>query len=104
MELKKEIKGLTEQQKKELKEAKTKEELNALVSTAGFELSDDELDAAAGGTDYDSCQDFRCTHCTDHCAYFAPGMIRPGAGYEAPPCYWFEECSDHTSPGFPMTL
>ena len=49
MELKKEIKGLTEQQKKELKEAKTKEELNALVSPAGFELSDDELDAPAGG-------------------------------------------------------
>ena len=49
MELKKEIKGLTEQQKKELKEAKTKEELNALVSPAGFELTDDELDAAAGG-------------------------------------------------------
>ena len=49
MELKKEIKGLTEQQKKDLKEAKTKEELNALVSPAGFELSDDELDAAAGG-------------------------------------------------------
>ena len=51
MELKKEIKGLTEQQKKELKEAKTKEELNALVSPAGFELTDDELDAAAGGGD-----------------------------------------------------
>ena len=49
MELKKEIKDLTEQQKKELKEAKTKEELNALVSPAGFELTDDELDAAAGG-------------------------------------------------------
>ena len=49
MELKKEIKDLTEQQKKELKEAKTKEELNALVSPAGFELTDDELDAAEGG-------------------------------------------------------
>ena len=54
MELKKEIKGLTEQQKKELKEAKTKEELNALVSPAEFELTDEELDAA-GGFDYDSC-------------------------------------------------
>ena len=49
MELKKEIKDLTEQQKKELKEAKTKEELNAVVFPAGFELTDDELDAAAGG-------------------------------------------------------
>ena len=49
MELKKEIKDLTEQQKKELKEAKTQEALHALVSSAGFELTDDELDAAGGG-------------------------------------------------------
>ena len=70
MELKKEIKGLTEQQKKELKEAKTKEELNALVSTAGFELSDDELDAAAGGWFCDEhewgCPMDRCgVYCVD---------------------------------------
>ena len=60
MELKKEIKGLTEQQKKELKEAKTKEELNALVSPAGFELTDDELDAAAGGGFDPDCPRHSC--------------------------------------------
>ena len=40
---------LNDQLKKDLREAKTKEELDALVSSAGFELTDDELDKAAGG-------------------------------------------------------
>ena len=40
---------LNDQLKKDLREAKTKEELDALVSSAGMELSDDELDAATGG-------------------------------------------------------
>ena len=48
MELKNKLKDLTEQQKKELKEAKTKEELNALVSSAGFELDDDETRCCCG--------------------------------------------------------
>ena len=42
-------KDFSDQLKKDLKDAKTKEELDALVSSAGYELDDDELDAAAGG-------------------------------------------------------
>lgn len=40
---------LTDLMKKKLREAKTKEELDELASSAGFELTDDELDKAAGG-------------------------------------------------------
>lgn len=40
---------LTDQMKKELREAKTKEELDGLVSSAGMELSDDQLGEVAGG-------------------------------------------------------
>ena len=40
---------LTDQMKKDLRGAKTKEELDALVSSAGLELSDDQLDEVAGG-------------------------------------------------------
>ena len=40
---------LNDQLKKDLRGAKTKEELDALVSSAGLELNDNELDAAAGG-------------------------------------------------------
>ena len=73
MELKKEIKDLTEQQKKELKEAKTKEELNALVSPAGFELTDDELDAAAGGGWFEDnfCPEWGCPQ--DKCGVYGIG-------------------------------
>ena len=45
-------KELTDQLKKGLKLAQTKEELDALVSSAGMELNDDELDAAAGGASF----------------------------------------------------
>ena len=41
-------KELTDRLKKDLKDVKTKEELDALASSAGIELSDNELDAAAG--------------------------------------------------------
>ena len=40
---------LNDQLKKDLRGAKTKEELDALVSSAGLELSDDQLDEVAGG-------------------------------------------------------
>ena len=40
---------MTDQLKNELKDAKTKEELDALVSSAGLELNDDQLDEATGG-------------------------------------------------------
>ena len=43
-------KDLTDQMKKELREAKTKEELDVLLSSAGLELNDDELDSVNGGT------------------------------------------------------
>ena len=43
-------KELTDQLKKGLKLAQTKEELDALVSSAGLELNDDQLDEAAGGS------------------------------------------------------
>ena len=46
---------LTDQMKKELREAKTKEELDALVSSAGIELDDEQLDAATGGFDWRDC-------------------------------------------------
>ena len=42
-------KDLTDQIKMDLKTAKTETELDALVSLAGSELSDDQLDSAAGG-------------------------------------------------------
>lgn len=40
---------LPDQLKKDLKDVKTKEELDNLASSAGMELNDDQLDAAAGG-------------------------------------------------------
>jgi hypothetical protein len=49
MKTNKSNKELTDQLKEDLKEVQTKEELDALVSSAGMELNDDELDAAAGG-------------------------------------------------------
>lgn len=45
---------LPDQLKKDLKDVKTKEELDNLASSAGMELNDDQLDAAAGGGG--SCQ------------------------------------------------
>ena len=51
---------LNDQMKKDLREAKTKEDLDALVSSAGMELGDDDLDAAAGGVSVcgENCNDF----------------------------------------------
>ena len=49
MENNKPDKELTDQMKKNLREAKTKEELDALVTSAGLELDDDQLDEVAGG-------------------------------------------------------
>ena len=46
----KSIYDLNDQMEKDLREAKTKEELDELASSAGFELSDDDLDNATGGT------------------------------------------------------
>ena len=63
MEIDKHTKGLTDRQKNDLKAVKTKEELDALISSAGLELSDDELDGAAGGVSY----------CNENCNDFTPG-------------------------------
>ena len=52
MKTNKSNKELTDQLKEDLKEVQTKEELDALVSSAGMELNDDELDAAAGGASF----------------------------------------------------
>ena len=52
MEIDKQTKGLTDRQKNDLKTVKTKEEPDALASSAGMELTDDELDNAAGGVYY----------------------------------------------------
>lgn len=40
---------LSDQLKQDLKDTKTKEELDALVSSSGFELDDDNLNDVAGG-------------------------------------------------------
>ena len=42
-------KNLSNQMKKELREAKSKEELDALVTSAEMELTDDALEAVSGG-------------------------------------------------------
>ena len=56
MKTNKSNKELTDQLKEDLKEVQKKEELDALVSSAGMELNDDELDAAAGGTGFIFCR------------------------------------------------
>ena len=55
---------LTDQMKMNLKEAKTKKDLDALASSAGLELEDDELDAASGGG-CDQCGTFHSFCLTD---------------------------------------
>ena len=54
-------KNLSDQMKKELREAKSKEELDVLVSSAGMEITDEALDEVTGGIfnfkEYD-CQAF----------------------------------------------
>ena len=66
---------LNDQMKKDLREAKTKEELDAVVSSAGFELDDNELDAVAGGgccsiVEYND-------YCSPDCIIYHPGMVTP---------------------------
>ena len=43
-------KNLSNQMKKELREAKSKEEPDTLVTSAGMELTDETLEGGAGGT------------------------------------------------------
>ena len=76
---------LNDQMKKDLREAKTKEELDAVVSSAGFELDDDELDAVAGG---DCCSVVENNdNCSPDCLIYHPGMVTPED--------WGITCSTH---------
>lgn len=57
---------LTEEQKNRIGDAKTPEELLAIAKETGYELSEEELNALAGGdswyecSNYDSCVDDFC--------------------------------------------
>ena len=55
---------LTEEQKAKARACKTPEEILALAKDEGYELTDDELEAVAGGSWY-SCGSYckRDTHC-----------------------------------------
>jgi len=53
------LEGLTEEQKAALKGAKTKEELLELISSSGYELSPDQIEAVNGG----------CCNCDDYCCH-----------------------------------
>ena len=59
--------SLTDAQKKAVEAAKTPEELLAIAQEAGFELSQDQLDAIAGGKgswcSKDTCPDYCYEDC-----------------------------------------
>lgn len=52
------FKELTEEQRERIRSCETPEELQALAREEGFELSDEELSALAGGAD--QCAPFHC--------------------------------------------
>ena len=47
---------LTEEQKAKLKSCKDSEELLSMLGSMGLELTDEQLEAAAGGGDWYSCE------------------------------------------------
>ena len=51
---------LTPEQMQKAKALQTSEELFAFAKEEGFELSNEELDAIAGGKWSDNCPDFEC--------------------------------------------
>ena len=77
---------LNDQMKKDLREVKTKEELDAVVSSAGFELDDDELDAVAGGGCCSVVENN--DNCSPDCLIYHPGMVTPED--------WEITCSTHS--------
>ena len=54
------LKNLSDEQKDHLKNCKTPEDMLAFAKKAGYELSDDVLDAVSGGHDESSCSWFEC--------------------------------------------
>ena len=53
------LKNLSDEQKAQLKNCKTPEDMLAFAKKAGYELSDDALDAGSGGH-MDSCSWYEC--------------------------------------------
>ena len=55
------FKDLTEEQKAKVRACTTTEEIMGLAKEEGYELSDDELEAVAGGRSWgDPCEDWGC--------------------------------------------
>lgn len=54
--------GLTEEQKAKARACESAEELVALAEAEGIELSDDQLNAIAGGSWYSACNDNVCSN------------------------------------------
>ena len=46
---------LTDEQKAKLKSCRDSAELRSMLNTMGIELSDEQLEAAAGGSSWDTC-------------------------------------------------
>ena len=54
--------GLTEEQNAKARACESAEELVALAAAEGIELSDDQLNAIAGGSWYSVCNDNVCSN------------------------------------------
>ena len=54
------LKNLSDEQKAQLKNCKTPEDMLAFAKKAGYELSDDALDAVSGGHAESSCSWYEC--------------------------------------------
>ena len=54
------LKSLSDEQKDQLKNCKTPEDMLAFAKKAGYELSDEVLDAVSGGQDWEDC-----AHCPE---------------------------------------
>ena len=58
-----ELNSLTSEQKAKLKSCKDPEELRSMLKSLGIELSDEQLDAVAGGENGDECDQFANPNC-----------------------------------------
>jgi hypothetical protein len=70
------FKSLSAEQKDKLKEAKSLEEIEEAIEEEGYELSDDQLDAIAGG-------EFGCPR--DYCPWNNPCPIDGHCPLDSPP-------------------